>query len=66
MGEAIENFETTSRKIDLDQAADCASFVIEHGIDVDRLFTHRFKLDQAEAAYQLLDSQTIGKGVFEF
>jgi threonine dehydrogenase-like Zn-dependent dehydrogenase len=46
--------------------ADCARFVVAHGIDVERLFTHRFKLDQAEAAYQLFDSQTTGKGVFEF
>ena len=46
--------------------ADCARFVVEHDIDVERLFTHRFKLDQAEAAYQLFDGQTTGKGVFEF
>ena len=46
--------------------ADCARFVVEHDIDVERLFTHRFKLDQAEAAYQLFDRQTTGKGVFEF
>ena len=31
--------------------ADCARFVVEHEIDVEPLFTHRFKLDQAEAAY---------------
>ncbi len=46
--------------------ADCARFVVENDIDVERLFTHRFKLDQAEAAYQLFDRQTTGKGVFEF
>ncbi len=46
--------------------ADCARFVVEHDIDVERLFTHRFELDQAEAAYQLFDRQTTGKGVFEF
>jgi len=46
--------------------ADCARFVVEHEIDVERLFTHRFELDQAEAAYRLFDRQTTGKGVFEF
>ena len=46
--------------------ADCARFVVEHGIDVESLFTHRFKLDQAAAAYELFDTQTTGKGVFEF
>jgi threonine dehydrogenase-like Zn-dependent dehydrogenase len=46
--------------------ADCARFVVEHDIDVERLFTHRFELDQAEAAYRLFDRQTTGKGVFEF
>jgi threonine dehydrogenase-like Zn-dependent dehydrogenase len=28
------------------------------------LFTHRWKLDQAEEAYRLFDQQTSGKGVF--
>ena len=46
--------------------ADCARFVVENGIDVERLFTQRFKLDEAEAAYREFDSQTTGKGVFEF
>ncbi len=46
--------------------ADCARYVVENDIDVERLFTHRFKLDDAEAAYQEFDTQTTGKGVFEF
>ena len=29
-----------------------------------RLFTHNWKLDQAEEAYRLFDTQTTGKGVF--
>jgi threonine dehydrogenase-like Zn-dependent dehydrogenase len=33
---------------------------------VDRVFTHRFSLDQAEEAYRLFDTQTTGKGVFVF
>jgi threonine dehydrogenase-like Zn-dependent dehydrogenase len=44
--------------------ADCARFVLERKVDVDRLFTHQWKLDQAEEAYRLFDTQTTGKGVF--
>jgi 2-desacetyl-2-hydroxyethyl bacteriochlorophyllide A dehydrogenase len=43
--------------------ADCARFIADRGIDVDRLFTHRWRLDQAEEAYKLFDAQTAGKGV---
>jgi len=43
--------------------AECAEFVADHKIDVDHLFTHRWKLDQAEEAYKLFDTQTTGKGV---
>ena len=43
--------------------AECAEFVADHNIDVDKLFTHRWKLDQAEEAYRLFDTQTTGKGV---
>ncbi len=32
----------------------------------DRIFTHRYKLEEAEKAYRLFDTQTTGKGVFEF
>ena len=44
--------------------ADCADFVSERKIDVDALFTHEFKLEQAKEAYQMFDQQTTGKGVF--
>jgi threonine dehydrogenase-like Zn-dependent dehydrogenase len=44
--------------------AECARFVADRGIDVDRLFTQRWTLDQAEEAYKLFDTQTTGKGVF--
>lgn len=44
--------------------ADCARFVAEREIDVDALFTHEYKLDQAAEAYTLFDTQTTGKGVF--
>ena len=46
------------------QAA-CAQFIADRGIDIDSLFTHRWKLPQAEEAYQLFDRQTEGKGVFD-
>ena len=42
---------------------DCARYIADRGIDIDRLFTHRWKLEQAEEAYKLFDRQTSGKGV---
>lgn len=42
---------------------DCAQFVAERNLPVDKLFTHRFKLDDAEEAYKLFDTQTTGKAV---
>jgi len=44
--------------------AECAEFITDRNIAVDRLFTHRWALEQAEAAYRLFDTQTTGKGVF--
>ena len=44
--------------------AECARFVADHKIDVDGLFTHRWKLEQAPEAYALFDKQADGKGVF--
>jgi 2-desacetyl-2-hydroxyethyl bacteriochlorophyllide A dehydrogenase len=44
--------------------ADCARFSVERGIDVDKLFTHRWNIDQADEAYKLFDKQVDGKGVF--
>lgn len=43
---------------------ECAEFIAEREIDLDRIFTHRFGLDEAESAYRLFDTQTTGKGVF--
>lgn len=43
--------------------AECAEFVADHNIAVDKLFTDRWRLDQAEEAYKLFDTQTTGKGV---
>jgi threonine dehydrogenase-like Zn-dependent dehydrogenase len=44
--------------------AECARFIADRGIDVEKLFTHRWRLDQADEAYKLFDTQTTGKGVF--
>ncbi|HEX4261059.1 MAG TPA: zinc-binding dehydrogenase, partial [Acetobacteraceae bacterium] len=44
--------------------AECAEFVAARGVDVDRLFTHRWELGQADEAYRLFDRQSDGKGVF--
>jgi threonine dehydrogenase-like Zn-dependent dehydrogenase len=43
--------------------ADCARYVADRGINLDRLFTHKWKLEQAPEAYTLFDKQTSGKGV---
>jgi threonine dehydrogenase-like Zn-dependent dehydrogenase len=44
--------------------AECARFVVDRGIDVEHLFTHRWQLAQADEAYRLFDRQSAGKGVF--
>jgi len=44
--------------------ADCARFVVDRKVAVEHLFTHRWRLAQAEEAYRLFDCQTCGKGVF--
>lgn len=44
--------------------AECATFIADRNIKVDDLFTHRWKLEQADEAYRLFDRQTSGKGVF--
>src|SRR5262247_1838606 len=44
--------------------ADCARFVVDHKVDVDKLFTHSWKLEQADEAYKTFDKQNSGKSVF--
>jgi threonine dehydrogenase-like Zn-dependent dehydrogenase len=44
--------------------AECARFIADRGIDVDALFTQRWRLEQAEEAYRLFDTQSTGKAVF--
>ena len=45
---------------------ECARFVADSGIKLDRIFTHRWKLDQVDEAYKVFDAQSSGKGVIEF
>ena len=44
--------------------SDCADFVASRKLPVERLFTDRWKLDDAEEAYTRFDGQATGKGVF--
>jgi D-arabinose 1-dehydrogenase-like Zn-dependent alcohol dehydrogenase len=44
--------------------AECANFVAEKNVNVDKLFTHTWSLDNAKEAYELFDLQSDGKGVF--
>src|SRR5262249_61159464 len=46
--------------------AECARFIVDRKVPLKKLLTHRFKLDEAERAYKLFDTQTTGKGVFVF
>src|SRR5262247_2984357 len=43
--------------------AECAEFIADRKVGVERLFTHRWRLEQAEEAYRLFDTQTTGKAV---
>jgi threonine dehydrogenase-like Zn-dependent dehydrogenase len=43
---------------------DCARFIADNRIDLERIFSHRWRLEQAEEAYRTFDTQTTGKGVF--
>jgi len=45
---------------------ECARFIADRKIPLKKLLTHRFEVEQAEAAYRLFDTQTTGKGVFLF
>ena len=45
---------------------ECTDFVVHRGLNIDRLFTHRWRMDQAEDAYRLFDTQSTGKAAFVF
>ena len=46
--------------------AECARFVVDNGIKLEPIFSHRWKLDQADEAYRVFDRQSTGKGVITF
>ena len=43
---------------------ECAQFVAKKRIPLERIFSHRWRLEQADEAYKSFDTQTTGKGVF--
>ncbi|PYO01623.1 MAG: iditol 2-dehydrogenase [Candidatus Rokuibacteriota bacterium] len=45
---------------------ECARFIADRKVPLGKLLTHRWRIDQAEEAYKLFDTQTTGKGVFVF
>lgn len=55
---------TTSWTMSIPAMEACANFVVERGVDVDELFTERWKLTDYANAYELFDKQTSGKGAF--
>lgn len=46
--------------------ANCARFVADHGVDVDKLLTDRWTLDDAERAYVEFEKETGVEAVIEF
>lgn len=46
--------------------AECARFVADNRIPLERIFSHRWRLDQVEEAYRVFDTQSTGKGVIVF
>lgn len=45
---------------------ECARYIADNRIALEKIFTHRWKLDQVEEAYKVFDAQSSGKGVIEF
>jgi threonine dehydrogenase-like Zn-dependent dehydrogenase len=43
---------------------ECAEFIAKQGIALERIFSHRWRLEQASEAYRVFDQQSAGKGVF--
>jgi threonine dehydrogenase-like Zn-dependent dehydrogenase len=46
--------------------AECARFVADNAIDLEKIFSHHWKLEQAAEAYRVFDTQATGKGVIVF
>jgi threonine dehydrogenase-like Zn-dependent dehydrogenase len=45
---------------------ECAEFIARKRIPLERIFSHRWRLEQAGEAYRVFDQQASGKGVFLF
>lgn len=45
---------------------ECAGFIAKQRIPLERIFSHRWRLEQASEAYRVFDQQSAGKGVFIF
>lgn len=45
---------------------ECAEFIAKKRIPLERIFSHRWRLEQADEAYKVFDQQSGGKGVFLF
>jgi len=45
---------------------ECAQFIARKRIPLERIFSHRWRLEQADEAYKVFDQQASGKGVFLF
>ncbi|MBY8858695.1 zinc-binding dehydrogenase [Nocardia sp. CA2R105] len=56
----------TSWSMSIVHQAECARFIAQHGLPVDELFSHQWRLDQAEEAYAEFDRQTSSKAAFVF
>jgi L-iditol 2-dehydrogenase len=57
------SFKRAIRRSRAARTPSIAEFVADRTVDVEKLFTHRWKLEQAEEAYKLFDTQTTGKAV---
>ncbi len=54
----------TSWTLSMPDLVRCVDFAARHDLPVDRLFTDRWALEDAAAAYEVFDRQNRGKGVF--
>ena len=45
---------------------ECAEFIVRRNLNIDRLFTESWRLEDAAEAYRQFDKQISGKGVFVF
>jgi threonine dehydrogenase-like Zn-dependent dehydrogenase len=53
----------TSWSMSIAGQVDCADYIVERGLNLDKLFTDEWTFDEAETAYRHFDMQNSGKGV---